>query len=73
MGDPVPAARIEWTAARRAVDAVAEPAELAAWHAFLPAAIESLAGPAGLDGGLEVAREHVRRGLEALAAPAAAA
>ena len=41
-------------------------AQLARWHAFLPGAIESLAGESGLDPGLETARDHVRRGLDAL-------
>jgi hypothetical protein len=40
--------------------------ELVSWNSFLPAAIESLAGPAGLDPGLESARDHMRRGLDAL-------
>lgn len=41
-------------------------AELARWHAFLPGAIECLAGESGLDPGLETARDHMRRGLAAL-------
>ena len=43
------------------------PDDIARWHAFLPGAIEVLAGPAGLDPELEAAGDHVRRGLEALA------
>jgi hypothetical protein len=42
------------------------PDDLARWHDFLPGAIEALAGPAGLDPGLEAAGDHVRRGLGAL-------
>ena len=41
-------------------------AELARWHVFLPGAIESLAGESGLDPGLAITRDHVRRGLAAL-------
>ena len=41
--------------------------DIAGWHAFLPDAIASLAGPDGLDAGLADAREHVQRGLDALA------
>jgi hypothetical protein len=42
------------------------PEELARFNGFLPDAIGSLAGPDGLDPGLESAREHLRRGLAAL-------
>ena len=42
------------------------PSRLVSWNAFVPDAIASLAGPAGLDPGLESAREHMRRGLAAL-------
>ena len=42
------------------------PADVAAWNAFIPDAIGTLAGPAGLDPGLESARDHMRRGLAAL-------
>jgi hypothetical protein len=40
--------------------------DVARWNASIPDAIGTLAGPAGLDPGLESARDHVRRGLEAL-------
>jgi hypothetical protein len=48
------------------LDAGFAPDEVARLNGFLPDAIGSLAGPAGLDPGLESAREHVRRGLSAL-------
>jgi hypothetical protein len=40
--------------------------ELVRWNSFLPDAIASLAGAGRLDPGLESARDHMRRGLEAL-------
>jgi hypothetical protein len=48
------------------LDAGFAPDEVARLNGFLLDAIGSLAGSAGLDPGLESAREHVRRGLAAL-------
>jgi hypothetical protein len=41
--------------------------ELVRFNEFVPDAIAVLAGPGGLDPGLESAREHMLRGLAALA------
>jgi hypothetical protein len=42
------------------------PGDVAGWNAFIPDAIGTLAGPTGLDPGLDSARQHMRRGLAAL-------
>lgn len=53
-------------AALAALDEGYTAGELVRWNSFLPEAIASLAGAGGLDPGLESARDHMRRGLEAL-------
>jgi hypothetical protein len=55
-------------AALATLDEDLAPGELVRWNSFVPGAIESLAGAGGLDPGLESARDHMRRGLEALEA-----
>jgi len=55
-------------AALASLDEGFTPDELVRWNAFLPDAIASLAGAGALDPGLESARDHMQRGLAALAA-----
>jgi hypothetical protein len=53
-------------AALATLDDPRDPADLAQLNSFLPDAIACLSGAGALDPGLAAARDHARRGLEAL-------